>query len=162
MKTGTKSIGMKKISTDPLRLIGMALPGTTSNRDNQSSKDIGAFWQKVHQSQFWTQIPEKTSNDLIAVYHAYEGDHLSPFQYFIGVQVPNGIAAPEGLSLLEVPGGTYREFLAKGKMPDCVGSAWHLIWDSVSDRSYRFDYEIYGAQSADWENAIVPIYISVK
>ena len=140
-------------------LVGIRLSEKTTNENNQSMQDIGALWQDFEKNKIAERIKNKSSNDVYAVYFDYEGDHTKPFSYFIGFPVDK-VELDEGLSSLTIPAADYEVFLAKGKMPDCIGITWRLIWNSKVKRSYRYDFEVYGKRSADWSNAEVEIYIS--
>ena len=59
-----------------LTLIGIALPGKTINDNQQSSADIGAFWQTFMKENIAAKIPGRSGDDVYAVYYDYEGDHL--------------------------------------------------------------------------------------
>ena len=144
-----------------LHLMGIALPGKTTNADGQSAIDIGGLWQRFEAEQIPTKIPGERKNEVYAVYHDYEGDHLQPFAYFIGCVVEAGTEVPEGMVGMKIPQGSYHRSLAKGKMPDCIGQAWQEIWQSDIPRSFQVDYEVYGPKSYDWNHAEVEIFLSV-
>jgi hypothetical protein len=40
------------------------------------------------------------SDEVLAVYHRYEGDYTKPFSYFIGCKVKTGSEVPQGLNSL--------------------------------------------------------------
>lgn len=152
---------MEQIKT--FRLIGLALKNKTTNTNGQSAIDCGNLWQQFEQGNYAARISAKLSEVVYAVYYNYEGDYRQPFSYFIGCQVNAGTTVPEDMSALEVPGGKYQKFIAKGKMPDCIADAWKNIWASADiNRAYNFDFEVYDERSRDWNNATVAIYLSVK
>jgi len=63
---------------------------------------------------------------------------------------------------LTIEKANYQEFVAKGKMPDCVANTWREIWQMDIDRAYIADFEVYDERSKDWNNAVVDIFIGVK
>lgn len=144
------------------KLIGLRLPGKTTNENGQSNIDIGNLWQQFEKEQWFARIPGKLDEELLAVYFDYEGDHMQPFSYFIGSRVSPDTKVPEGMSSLVISAGSYRKFTAKGKMPFCIGIAWKEIWEQEKNRAFDADFEVYGEKSRDWENAEVDIFISVK
>jgi predicted transcriptional regulator YdeE len=144
------------------RLIGLALPGKTTNLNGQSAIDCGKLWQKFETGGYADKIPGKLSDEIFAVYHNYDGDYTKPFSYFIGCKTDDTVMSENGLDSLIVPSGTYDLFIAKGKMPDCIAGTWKNIWASSTLRAYRFDFEVYGEKSRNWNDAEVEIYISVK
>jgi predicted transcriptional regulator YdeE len=150
------------MNIDTITLIGLSLGKPTTNENGQSNIDCGQLWQKFESEKYFDNIPNKKSNDILAVYHNYEGDFTQPFSYFIGCEVPADTPVPEGLTRLIIPGGKFQKFVAKGKMPDCIAAGWKDIWNSGIDRAYNADFEVYDKRSHDWDNAEVDIFISVK
>jgi predicted transcriptional regulator YdeE len=143
------------------KLIGLALKNKTTNEKGQSAIDCGNLWQKFQTEGIYNKITGKLTEEVFAVYHSYEGNYTKPFSYFIGCKVDPDTKNNE-LERLIIDDGNYRKFTAKGKMPDCIGKAWDEIWKSGVSRAYKYDFEVYGEKSKDWNNAEVDIYISVK
>lgn len=152
---------MATIELPEVKLIGLALKTKTSNKDGQSGRDCGQLWQRFEQEKYYDKIPNKLGNDILAVYHDYEGDYMQPFSYFIGCKVPIDTPVPEGLDSVIIPQGAFQKIVAKGQMPDCIGAAWIKIWNANLPRAYKADFEVYDERCADWSNAEVDIYVSV-
>jgi len=153
---------MNNIELEEITLIGLSLGTTTTNANGQSGKDCGTLWQKFEKGNYAATIPQKLTNEIVAVYHRYEGDFTKPFSYFIGVKVKPDTEIPQGLEKLSIPKASYQKIVAKGTMPDCVANTWKDIWNSPIARAYRSDFEIYDDRSKDWSNAEVDIFISVN
>jgi len=153
---------MNKIKLEDIKLIGLALKTKTSNEMGQSAIDCGNLWQEFENENYVGKIPDKLSNEILAVYHQYEGDHTRPFSYFIGCKVNANAKVPKGLDSLIIPKGSYLKISIKGKMPDCVANTWKEIWSSNIPRAYQSDFEVYDERSKDWGNAEVDIYLSIK
>lgn len=153
---------MVKVKKSKIKLIGLKLGNTTTNEDGQSGIDCGNLWQKFEKENFAERIPDKLSDEIYAVYFDYEGDNTKPFSYFIGCKVKSGTEAPQGMNNLTIPAGSFTKVIAKGKMPDCVANSWKDIWSSKTDRSYKYDFEIYDERSKDWSNAEVEIFVSIN
>jgi len=153
---------MNTMELEEIKLVGLALKAKTSNINEQSSIDCGNLWQEFEEGKYAELIPNKLSDEILAVYHDYEGDHTQPFSYFIGCKVKPDIVVPPGLETLTIPKGTYQKIHAKGKMPDCVANAWKEVWVSGIPRSYIMDFEVYDEKSKDWANAEVEVYLSVE
>ncbi|MES2329625.1 MAG: GyrI-like domain-containing protein [Bacteroidota bacterium] len=152
---------MNKIKLPAFTLIGLALPGQTTNQNNQSAIDCGSHWQRFEKGNYADRIKDKLSDEVFAVYHLYEGDHTQPYSYFIGCKVDPQAGVPEGMDRLIIPADNYQKIIAKGIMPDCVANAWKEIWTGTISRAYHADFEVYGEKSKDWNNAEVEIYLSV-
>ena len=153
---------MDTTTLESVRLIGLALKTKTRNADGQSGIDCGSLWQEFGAGDYAAKVPGKLGDEIYAVYHDYEGDHTGLFSFFIGFRVAPGSEAPEGMTDLTIPAGTYEKFTAKGKMPDCVADTWKKIWTLEMPRAYQADFEVYGQLSHDWSNAEVDIFIGVK
>ncbi len=153
---------MNKIELEETKLIGLALRTKTTNEMGQSSIDCGNLWQEFENENYVSKIPNKLSDEILAVYHKYEGDHTKPFSYFIGCKVRTGTEVPQGMDSLIIPKGTYQKINSKGKMPDCVANTWKEIWSSNIPRAYQVDFEVYDERSKDWSNAEVEFFLSIK
>lgn len=153
---------MNTVELEEINLIGLALKGKTTNINSQAGIDCGNLWQEFEKGKYAAIIPNKLTDEVLAVYHQYEGDHTKPYSYFIGCKVKGGTEAPAGLETLTIPKGTYHKIDAKGIMPDCVANAWKEIWVSDIPRAYKMDFEVYDERSKDWSNVAVEIYLSVE
>jgi len=153
---------MNKMELPEIHLIGLSLKTKTINNGGKSSLDCGNLWQKFEKENYTGKIPGKLSEDILAVYHQFDGNHTHPFSYFIGCKVEAGTITPEGLDRLLINKGLYQKIIASGKMPDCVANSWNEIWRSGISRAYQTDFEVYDGRSKDWSNAEVDIFISVQ
>ncbi|CAN5368713.1 hypothetical protein BH23BAC1_BH23BAC1_31490 [soil metagenome] len=153
---------MNEIELPSTNLLGLALKHKTTNENGQSMIDCGNLWQKFEQENIANNIPDKLTEEVVAVYHQYEGDYTKPFSYFIGCKVKPGTVVPQGMDHLTIPSGTYHKIIAQGTMPECIAEGWKEIWNSEIPRAYNADFEVYDHRSKDWKNAEVDIYFSVN
>ena len=153
---------MNKVELQEITLIGLPLKTKTTNANGQSAIDCGNLWQEFEKGKYFEKIPGKLSNEILAVYNDYEGDHTKPYSYFIGCRVSTDTEVPQGLGRLVIPPATYQKIIARGKMPDCVADAWREIWASDIARAYQADFELYDERIKDWNDAEVEIYLSVE
>ena len=151
---------MNQKELEEIKLIGLALPWKTTNDMGRSGVDCGNLWQKFEKENCVEKIPNRLTDEVLAVYHQYEGDHTRPFSYFIGCKVDSATEVPEGLDSLVISKGPYEKVVASGKMPDCVANTWKEIWNSGIPRAYQTDFEVYDERSRDWNNAVVDLYVS--
>lgn len=149
------------VTLEGFKLIGLKLPGKTTNEKGQSGIDCGNLWQKFEKGDLANKIPGKLEDAIYAVYYSYEGDHTQPFSYFIGCKVADDTPDQPGMDSLVIPEQSYVQKMARGKMPDCVADTWREIWTSDIKRAYGYDFEVYDKRSHDWNNATVDIYLSV-
>jgi predicted transcriptional regulator YdeE len=143
-------------------LAGLALKKKTTNANGQAAIDCGNLWQEFEKGNYAGKIPGKLDDQLFAVYHDYEGDYEQPYFYFIGCRVAPGSLIPAGMDSLTLTGGSYLQFVAEGKMPDCVADTWRKIWKTNLDRAYIADFEVYDERSTNWDKAVVDIFVGVR
>ena len=94
---------MNNIELEEINLVGLSLGKKTTNENGQSALDCGSLWQKFQEGNYIEKIPGKSDDNVLAVYHQYEGDHTRPFSYFIGCKVDAGMPTPEGMDRLVIP-----------------------------------------------------------
>ncbi|QNK63643.1 AraC family transcriptional regulator [Pedobacter sp. PAMC26386] len=154
---------MNQIELRKIQLIGLSLKGKTTNENDQSSIDCGHLWQEFMSKGIAAQVRGKITDEVLAAYHDYEGDHTQPYSFFIGCKVNPGSEVPEGLESLTIPSGSYEKIVTRGKFPDCIANTWREIWKSdTPSRAYQVDFEVYDERAADWNNSEVDIFLSVK
>jgi predicted transcriptional regulator YdeE len=152
-----------KSKVEAFKVIGISV--RTTNEDGQATKDIPFLWNKFFTENISKKIPNKISDDLYCVYTHYEKDHTKPYTTILGYKVKTDEALPEGLVEKTIELNNYKIFSAKGKASESfVYNEWKKIWDLNDDlnRSFTSDFEIYGANSQNPENAEVDIYIAVN
>ncbi len=143
-------------------LIGLPLKANESNQDDISRQDYGQLWQTFEESEFYDIIPNKVGNEILAVYHSYDEEFEGSFLYFVGCQVIEGTEVPDGLESFEIPAGLYAKFTVHGEIPECTASAWKTIGAANLDRALIVDFELYDERSADRDNAVIDIFLSIK
>lgn len=151
---------MNMINNDEFKLIGLKLGKKTMNEGGQAGIDCGMLWQRFVTENISGKIPDRTGDEVYAVYFDYDGDHTKPYSFFIGCKVKMNAEVPQGLDSLFIPAGKYAKIIAKGAMPDCIANAWKEIWESNIDRAYSYDFEMYDERAKDWSNAEVDIFIA--
>ncbi len=152
---------MSKVTEPEIHLIGIKLKTKTYNANGQAGIDCTNVWREFTAGNYAATIPNKLSEEIFAVYYAYEGDHTKPYSYFLGCKVKPGTVIPQGLDGLTIPAGSYEKISSAGKMPDCIVQTWKNIWASGMARAYKFDFELYDERSKDWNNAEVDVYLSL-
>ncbi|HMG94443.1 MAG TPA: hypothetical protein VK589_30495 [Chryseolinea sp.] len=70
---------MNNIELEEITLIGLSLGTTTTNANGQSGKDCGTLWQKFEKGNYAATIPQKLTNEIVAVYHRYEATSQNLF-----------------------------------------------------------------------------------
>lgn len=117
----------------------------TSNSPEAGPYDIPKHWEKFYKGDVISKIPNKTSNEVFALYCDYEGDYTQPYSLVIGCSVSSSDIIPEGMVAKTIPGGSYAIFSAVGEHPKSLIETWGNIWQQPElKRTYTGDYEVYG------------------
>ncbi len=145
-----------------LKIIGISI--TTTNENGKAAADLGQLWGRFYAEDIIAKIPAKLSNDVYSVYTDYESDYKGTYTTIIGLKVSSLDKIPDGLVGRAFEHQKFKQFTAKGVMPQAVAETWQEIWerDSELHRSYTYDFEVYGEKSRNGENSEVDIFIAIK
>ena len=155
------SIKMDHTIIKPFTVVGISV--RTTNQNGQAAQDIEALLNRFMGENLATQIPHKVEEAIYSVYTDYEGDHTQPYTVLLGCRVSDASTVPNGMVAKEIEGGTYRPFVAKGDLSQgVVYRAWTKIWNTDLDRAYTADFEVYGENARNPEEAEVDIYIALN
>jgi predicted transcriptional regulator YdeE len=139
----------------------------TTNALEMSGKGIiPELWGRAFGAGIFDKIPGRLDRDIIALYSDYASDEHGEYSFLIGTRVPPHTPVPEGMVGKAVPAGKYAVFTSeRGPVSKVVIDTWKRIWaqprSSDYARSYRADYEVYGAQAVNPGSAQIDIYIGV-
>lgn len=134
----------------------------TSNAPEAGSRDIPKLWGRFYSEDIMSQIPNKVSNEVIALYCDYEGDYTQPYSVVIGCPVSSIDIIPEGMVAKTIPASSYALFPAIGEYPASLMEAWGNIWKQTNlERTYSGDFELYGDKFISGSPKEVEIYIAV-
>ncbi|MBU6445981.1 MAG: effector binding domain-containing protein [Verrucomicrobia bacterium] len=126
------------------RMMVIGIECRTSNDSNAGPKDIPLLWQKFYAENIQSKIPNKASDEVIALYCDYEGDYTQPYSCVIGCIVNSLEQIPEGMVGKVVPESTFALYHTEGDFPKNLIDTWGHIWHSDLKRTYAGDYEVYG------------------
>lgn len=152
---------MTKEHLEPTKVIGIW--ARTTNHEQQAMQDIQALWGRFMTEQIPGQIPNRVSDTVYSIYTEYEGDYTKPYTTILACEVSSLDEVPEGMKGLEIGGGDYVKFMAKGNIHEgIVGDEWMKIWQTDLDRSYINDFEVYGEKAQNPANSEIDIFVGVK
>lgn len=154
---------MENITIQKFNIAGISV--RTTNQNGQASEDIEALWERFWTEDIQNKIPNKTSDEIYAVYTNYESDFKGFYTTIIGMSVDSLENCPEGFVGIIIEADNYEKFVSKGKMPQAVVETWLEIWadqDLNSRRAYKADFTIHGKKYYDGDNAEVETYLSIK
>lgn len=143
-----------------IQLIGIEC--RTSNDSDAAPNDIPALWGRFYNENIINQIPDKVSEEVIALYCDYDGDHTQPYSVVIGCPVSAIDIVPEGMVAKEIPSGTYAAYRAIGEHPKTLVETWGEIWQANLPRTYTGDYEVYGKKFSSGLPQEVEVYIAIE
>ena len=151
----------KEITLDKFALVGISV--RTINKDGKGLTDIGGLFHKFFSEQIAATIPNKISEEVYCIYTDYESDFTGEYTTIIGCKVSDTENLPAGLIVKQIPECKYRKYSAQGTIHEAVGKIWTHIWQSTDiDRAYVADFDVYGVEAQDPENAVVYTYLSVN
>lgn len=148
--------------TNGFKIIGIST--RTTNQNNQAQQDLEKLWGQFYSDNVFDKIPNKVSDNILAIYTDYKSNFTDEYTTIIGVPVSTLDEIPNGLIGREFKEDNFKKFVAKGKMPNAVVNVWLDIWqkDKELNRKYTYDFEVYGEKSQNGDNSEVEIYIATK
>ncbi len=144
------------------QIVVMGIECRTSNDPEVGPQQIGQHWQKFIQEGISNHIPNKTNDEVIALYCDYEGDYTSPYSFVIGCMVNSSDEVPEGMVVKTLPATTYAVFPVIGEYPKNLIETWGMIWQSNLKRTYSGDFEVYGEKFQQSEAKQVDVFIAIE
>ncbi|KAF3361773.1 hypothetical protein PHSC3_001663 [Chlamydiales bacterium STE3] len=135
----------------------------TSNAPEAGPHDIPKHWEKFYGEDILNRIPNKVSNEVIALYCDYMGDQTQPYSLVIGCPVSSQDDVPEGMVAKIIPAGFYAVFRAIGEHPKNLIKTWGHIWQQADlKRTYTGDYEVYGDKFVSRSPQEVEVFVAVQ
>lgn len=135
----------------------------TSNAPGAAPQDIPKLWGRFYGEDILSQIPNKVSHEVIALYCDYEGDYTQPYSVLIGCPVSSVDAIPQGMAAKTIPASFYALFRAIGEHPQALIETWGNIWQQPSlERTYTGDYEVYSEKLFSKSPQEVEVYVAVQ
>ena len=135
--------------------IVVGVNAVTSNDDPNMGAVIGGLWNELYQGGLSSRIKNKVNEYAIGLYSDYKDDK---YEVTVGNEVSK--VDNDNVTVKVIPAGRYAKFSITGHVQRAVAEAWGEIWNMNLDRSYVADFEEY--LNADFENARIDIYISLK
>lgn len=133
-----------------------------NNGKSQAENDIQFLWERFFREKIFKMIPNKIDDNIYGIYSEYDSNHLGAYTAIVGCLVSQFEGLPGALTQVEVPEQAYAVFLAEGKLPEAVIDKWVEIWNSDFKRSYIADFDVYGKESQNPEDAKVEIWVGIK
>lgn len=150
----------KTLALDAFYIVGISI--RTTNQNNQAQADIGLLWDRIFTENWAGKIPNRLSDEIYSTYLDYSSDYTAPYTYVLGYKVPNLENIPAGFEGYAIAPANYHVYTAKGKIPQCIHEVWMHVWHNEANRTYKADFDLFGAKAQDPENAEVDIYIGVN
>jgi len=141
---------------------------TTNAKEMSGEGVIGKQWARLMKENLLSNIPNRADSSIIAVYTDYESDANGAYTFILGAKVSSAEKIPAGMVAVKIPAGKYAFFVSdRGPASEVVPQIWGRIWSASKSalggvRAYKADFELYGPQAADPQNAQVEIYVGIK
>jgi predicted transcriptional regulator YdeE len=156
-------MGPRIIKKPAFSIVGIEV--RTNNHDEMTGNGkIGPQWHKFYSQNVLSKIPNRRGDTVLAVYTNYESDEKGEYSFIIGSEVSSLVNIPEGLVGKEIPAAKYAVFTSdRGATPGIVIDIWKKVWNyKGAARAYQADFEFYGANSTDPQDAQVDLYLSIR
>lgn len=155
-------MGRYKVVQKPSTII-VGIECRTSNAPEAGPHDIARLWGRFYSENTINQIPNKVSDEVIALYCDYEGDYTQPYTLVIGCAVSSLDMIPQGMVGKVIPEGSYAVFNAIGEHPISLIKTWEHIWQKDGlKRTYTGDYEVYGDNFFSKTPQEVNVFIAIE
>jgi predicted transcriptional regulator YdeE len=132
---------------------------------DKADQDIPELWHKFVAENVIDQIPNKSSFDMIGLYSKYQlagekpvgcRDAIGSYAYLIGCKVSSLDDIPVGFTGYELPAAEYAVYTTAGSdFPKSLERVWNTIWSSNLPRTFKHDFEVYGAAFQGPEKTVV-------
>ncbi|WP_068469795.1 GyrI-like domain-containing protein [Candidatus Protochlamydia phocaeensis] len=136
--------------------------GIECRASNANPLVIAQHWERFYKEGVLSRIPDRLSEDVMALYCDYESDHTKPYSLVIGCEVSSLEKIPQGMVGKTVPASTYAVFTAKGAFPKAIIETWKTIWQTALKRTYTGDFEIYGSKYNSMVDPEMNISIAIR
>lgn len=147
--------------SETFHIIGIDI--RTTNQEGKAGQDIPALWNRFLSQSLMEKIPSKIGSEIFCIYTEYEGDHDLPYTTLLGCKVVSLDNVPEGMRGMTFTSQKLEKYTVRGNLQQgTVWNKWLEIWEEGLDRTYSFDFEVYGEKAQNPEDAEVDIYISVN
>jgi predicted transcriptional regulator YdeE len=160
---------MQMVQMEQFDVIGIEAR-TSFSREKMPGGAIPELWGRFMKEGLLAKVPNRCDGDIIALYTDYDSDEYGDYSLLIGAKVAPVVPVedvPAGMVAKHVPDSRYAVFTSeRGPVQRIVIDTWKRIWQEPRTdeyaRSYRSDFEVYGASAADPSDSRIDIYIGVK
>src|SRR5579872_919017 len=164
---GGLAMDPKVVQEEGFTVIGISAR-TTNAKEMTADGVIGPMWGRLMQQGLLAKIPNKTDQNIVAVYTDYASDHNGEYTFVLGARVTSDADVPAGMVAKKIPAGKFAVFTSeKGAAPKVVPELWMKINSlpqtaTGGDRLYGADFEIYDQRAADPQNLQMDVYVGIK
>jgi predicted transcriptional regulator YdeE len=156
-----KESKMEKTNIKEFKVIGISVK--TTNKNEQSAKDIEQLWNRFLSENISAKIPNKEGIEIYSIYTDYEGDYMQPYTAILACKVSNLDEVPEGMIGKTLQGGSYVKSSARGDLAKgLIVNHWSKIWKMDINRAYTADFEVFGEKAQNPSDAEVDFYVAIK
>jgi predicted transcriptional regulator YdeE len=137
---------MMEIETIESKTIkGLRIKTSNEKETNAETGQIPGLWQLFDNN---VGFDFDGGSRVYGVYYDYEPDATGEFTVLVGTDQLD-IESILNLETIDIKGGKYAVFYAKGEMPKTVIDTWGEVWkyfsqdDAKHKRTYKTDFEFY-------------------
>ncbi|WP_144394689.1 DUF1272 domain-containing protein [Pleionea sediminis] len=152
-------INVKLDNIESKAIVGISARTNNSNELNASKAKLPKLWRD-----FRNKILDKDvfGSAVYGVYSDYETDANGEYSVLAGVECDQTNENLKHLDVVQIPGGKFLVFEAKGSTPEVLYQTWIKVWEYFSQpkvsyvRTFTTDFDVRK------ENNQIAIYIAVQ
>ncbi len=141
----------------PLKISGLMVRTRLLDEEKAETAKIGDMWQKFCNEDVVHKIVQRADQLVYGAYNNYENRDQSWFDATAGVAVLNPDAS---MHTVEIQGGKYLVFRARGVLPFVVIQTWQEIYNYFKTASFKrkfaTDFEIYTSNNS------IDVYVGIE
>lgn len=166
-QTKTSEASPKMENLEAFTVVGIA---ERTNNAKEAGPDgiIGKQWGRFFRERVAAKIPNRTDENIVAVYTDYASDVNGDYTFLIGARVTKAESLAEGLVAKTVPAGRYAVFTSeRGQVQKVVVDTWKHVWathqrELGGERAYQADFELYDQRAQNPADAVMEIHVGIK
>lgn len=147
----------------------VGISGRTNNAKEMTTDGvIGKLWGRLMHENLLAKIPNRSDENIIAVYTDYASDHRGDYTYTLGAKVTRASEIPPGMTAVKVVTGKYEDFTSeRGPASEVVPEIWQKInglpkTAPGGDRTYQSDFEVYDQRARNPQDAVVEVFVGIR
>lgn len=117
-------------------------------------------WQNFFFNMVEQKVRNKENNDFIGLYSNYEKD--LEYDLSLGFKVSSFDDNFDCFEKIEVPKQRYAVFKVRGQLPNVLVESWNKIRELGLNRTFKYDFEVFGEKGKNLMDSEFEIYVGIE